>query len=48
LEGSISKTREELGTMIADHEHVLGKKNENLNQAIYDICRKMNIPNPLH
>jgi len=47
IEGSLGKTREELGTMIADHEHTVSRKNENFNRAIFDICRQLNISNPL-
>jgi len=47
MEGSLGNTREELGSMINDHEHTVSRKNETLNRAIFEMCRKLNISNPL-
>jgi len=33
--------------MLTEHEHVVSKKNEQFNKAIFDMCRQLNIPNPL-
>jgi len=47
LENALSKYREEFSSMLTEHEHVVSKKNEQFNKAIFDMCRQLNIPNPL-
>lgn len=47
MESSLGKTRDELGSMISDHEHTVSRRNDTLNRAIFEMCRKLNISNPL-
>jgi len=47
LETAVQKNREELGSMLSEHEHVVSRKNEHINKAIFDMCRQLNISNPL-
>jgi len=41
------KSKDELGLMMTEQNHILIRKNELLERAIQEICRKLNIPNPL-
>eukprot|EP01016_Furgasonia_blochmanni_P053673 TRINITY_DN8717_c0_g1_i2.p2 TRINITY_DN8717_c0_g1~~TRINITY_DN8717_c0_g1_i2.p2 ORF type:complete len:200 (+),score=58.31 TRINITY_DN8717_c0_g1_i2:65-664(+) len=47
IEQTMRAQREELGSLINEHEHVASRKNEQFSKAIFDMCRQLNISNPL-
>jgi chromosome segregation ATPase len=47
LEGSLSRHRDDISNLLSDQERRFNRRNEQINQAINDICRQTKIAYPL-
>lgn len=47
LDNGFEQQKQELVSLVSEHERNVSRKNEQLNRAIFDICRQLKINNPL-
>ena len=47
LENLFFNQKEEVASMILEQENVISKKNDGFNRAFFEICKELNIRNPL-
>lgn len=39
--------KEEVSAMILEQENLISKRNDSFNKAFFDLCKELNIKNPL-
>jgi len=47
LETIVSRNKEEITTILSENERKMARRNDQVNEAIYDICRQARLNNPL-
>jgi len=47
LEGQVQRTKDDFVASLADNDRRAARRDDKVNQAIYDICRQARLSNPL-